>query len=287
MFEGDGGSDQSGKPAGGVFLLKGGTATKLAGSPAFVAGLAWHKGTLYVSGANLGAERRDRGQHPGLERLERHQFAKQKMIYTRAQEVPGLQRPGLRARRPAVRRRRRLLNQSNDHGPAKHAVRVRHPVVQGQRQGPEGVRHRHAPAVADGVQRQVEVAVRLRPRPGQAGQHEPAGLHPQGPQGRQLRLPACNWIKAKACKGFAKPFKFFGPHTDAMGLAIIGKTLYISEFGGNARRARWCRCRVGGGKIKPPSPASSLRSSASPRHGALALHRRADRPGVQGQPVTQ
>ena len=50
VFEGDGGTESSGPPNGGVFVLKGGTATKLPGSPQFVAGLAWHQGALYVSG---------------------------------------------------------------------------------------------------------------------------------------------------------------------------------------------------------------------------------------------
>src|SRR4051812_10509634 len=40
VFEGDGGSESSKVPNGGVYLLKGGTATKLPGSPNFVAGLA-------------------------------------------------------------------------------------------------------------------------------------------------------------------------------------------------------------------------------------------------------
>lgn len=57
VFEGDGGSEQSsGPPNGGVYLLKGGTGIKLAGSPQFVAGLAWHKGALYVSGGFLTAQ---------------------------------------------------------------------------------------------------------------------------------------------------------------------------------------------------------------------------------------
>src|SRR5262249_41889139 len=55
VFEGDGGSESSQVPNGGVFLLKGGTGIKLDGSPNFVAGLVWHKGTLYVSGASAGA----------------------------------------------------------------------------------------------------------------------------------------------------------------------------------------------------------------------------------------
>src|SRR5579862_2208640 len=52
VFEGDGGNNanRGGPPNGGVYLLKGGTGTAIAGSPQFVAGLAWHDGALYVSG---------------------------------------------------------------------------------------------------------------------------------------------------------------------------------------------------------------------------------------------
>ena len=56
VFEGDGGVEsKSAPPNGGVFLLKGGTATLIPGSPAFVAGLAWHDGSLYVSGGSITA----------------------------------------------------------------------------------------------------------------------------------------------------------------------------------------------------------------------------------------
>src|SRR5436305_5799572 len=56
VFEGDGGAESSKVPNGGVYLLKGPHATKLPGSPNFVAGLAWRKGTLYVSSATVGAK---------------------------------------------------------------------------------------------------------------------------------------------------------------------------------------------------------------------------------------
>src|SRR5689334_22489887 len=52
IFEGDGGSE-AGSP-GGVYLVKPGAAVRLPGSPGFVSGLAWRKGTLYVAGGNLG-----------------------------------------------------------------------------------------------------------------------------------------------------------------------------------------------------------------------------------------
>ncbi|MDQ6816968.1 MAG: hypothetical protein M3018_06105, partial [Actinomycetota bacterium] len=55
VFEGDGGSNQTGPPNGGVYVLRGGSATKLPGSPGFVGGLAWRNGTLYVSGGTVTA----------------------------------------------------------------------------------------------------------------------------------------------------------------------------------------------------------------------------------------
>ena len=63
-------------------------------------------------------------------------------------------------------------------------------------------------------------------------------------QGDNYGFPKCNRTNAKKCKGFTKPFKKFAPHTDIMGLPIIGKTLYMTSFLGNSgNRARCCRCR--------------------------------------------
>src|ERR1700761_5325791 len=54
VFVGDGGnSEGSAPPNGGVYVLKGGTAVKLASPLKFVAGLTWYCGKLYVSGAAL------------------------------------------------------------------------------------------------------------------------------------------------------------------------------------------------------------------------------------------
>ena len=53
MFEGDGGSESSTVPNGGVYLLSHGKGVKLAGSPAFASGLAWRKGSLYIAGGWL------------------------------------------------------------------------------------------------------------------------------------------------------------------------------------------------------------------------------------------
>jgi len=51
-------------------------------------------------------------------------------------------------------------------------------------------------------------------------------------QGQDYGFPQCNWTKHSKCKGFAKPFKFFPPHTDIMGMVIIGSRLYMTSFTG-------------------------------------------------------
>src|SRR5665213_754880 len=48
MFVGEGPAQPSGKP-GGLFVRVGRTVSKVAGSPIFVFGLAWHDHSLYVS----------------------------------------------------------------------------------------------------------------------------------------------------------------------------------------------------------------------------------------------
>ena len=70
-------------------------------------------------------------------------------------------------------------------------------------------------------------------------------------KGDNYGFPQCNWTNAKKCKGFTKPFKQFTPHTDIMGLAIIGKTLYMTSFIGNQGKAgEVLSMPLKGGKVK-------------------------------------
>ena len=49
LFAAAGGSEEPGGPPGGVFVIKGGSATRDPGSPAAVFGIAWRKGKLYIT----------------------------------------------------------------------------------------------------------------------------------------------------------------------------------------------------------------------------------------------
>src|ERR1700734_1807316 len=54
VFVGDGGnSEGSAPPNGGVYVLRHGAAVKIGSLLKFVAGVAWHDGKLYISGAVL------------------------------------------------------------------------------------------------------------------------------------------------------------------------------------------------------------------------------------------
>ncbi len=72
-----------------MFLLKKGTATKLAGSPAFVAGLAWSKGTLYVSGGTPTSATSATWQILAWSGWNGTKFTKQKAIYTAPKKFQG------------------------------------------------------------------------------------------------------------------------------------------------------------------------------------------------------
>jgi hypothetical protein len=101
LFEGDGGAEGNGPPAGGgVYVLKGGKGTLIPGSPQFVAGLAWREGALYVSGGYFTAK----GPKWQLlvERLERHDLHQAQDRLHRPAEVPRLQRHRVRSGRAAV-----------------------------------------------------------------------------------------------------------------------------------------------------------------------------------------
>ncbi len=106
------------RPPAGVYVLKTGKATHDPGSPAFVAGLAWHKDTLYVAGSNVGAKWHDHVQAAAWSGWNGTKFTSQKVIYTAPKGFPGFN--GL-----AFGPDGRLYvgvdvgaGQTNDHGPA-------------------------------------------------------------------------------------------------------------------------------------------------------------------------
>jgi glucose/arabinose dehydrogenase len=250
VFEGDGGQESSPVPNGGVYLLKGGAATKLDGSPNFVGGLVWHKGTLYVSGASAGATG-IQFQLQAWSGWTGTKFNKQKVIYTAPKGFQGFN--GLAFGpdgRLYVGVDVGLLNQ-NDHGPATTSPFL-YDILSLKPNG------KNVKVFAKGIRQPWQFAFEKGssdPFVSDLGQDSGKVTNPPDfvlkvHKGDNYGFPKCNQTDAKKCKGFTKPFKQFAPHTDIMGLAIIGKTLYMTSFIGNKGNGEVLSMPLKGGKVK-------------------------------------
>jgi glucose/arabinose dehydrogenase len=235
VFEGDGGGNQSGPPNGGVFLLGNGTATKLPHSPNFVAGLAWRKDTLYVSAATI-TKKGPKFQLLAWSGWTGTAFTQRKVIYTAPKGFDGFN--GV-AFGPDGRLYVGVdvgLTNGNDHGPAKtpylYEILSIKPNGKGLKVFASGMRQPWQLAFPNGSS---------SPFVSDLGQDKGAKNPPdfllRVRAGDNYGFPKCNWTQSKACKGYAKPFKMFAPHTDVMGVGIIGKQLYLSEFLGNGGKS--------------------------------------------------
>jgi glucose/arabinose dehydrogenase len=233
VFEGDGGSSSAKVPNGAVYLLKHGTATKLADSPQFVGGVAWNDNALYVSGgyvSSTGAQ---------FELLKWSgwngtSFAHRKAIWVAPKKVQGLNGIAFGPDgRLYVGVDTGLVN-NNDHGPAStspylYDILSIEPNGHGLKVYATGIRQpwqfvfpkgSTSPLVSDLGQ--------------DSGAVNPPDFLLKVAKGDNFGFPKCNWTAAtaSACKSVTKPFKMFAPHTDIMGLAALDKTLYMTSFAG-------------------------------------------------------
>jgi glucose/arabinose dehydrogenase len=253
VFEGDGGAETNGPPNGGVFHLAKGHGTKLAGSPQFVAGLTWHAGALYVSGGTVSSH----GVSWQLQRWSGwngKRFAKRKVLYTAPQGFDGFN--GI-AFGPDGRLYVGVdvgLTDKNDHGPASTSPYV-YDILSFTATGQD------MQVFATGMRQPWQFAFAPgSPYPfvsdlGQdKGAKNPPDFLLQVHPGDNYGFPACNGTTANPCTGYASPFKTFGPHTDIMGLAIIGHRLYMTSFAGTKGKGpggEVLSMPLSGGKLTP------------------------------------
>jgi glucose/arabinose dehydrogenase len=253
VFEGDGGSESSKIPNGGVYVISGGTGTKLAGSPQFVSGLAWRKGSLYIAGGSITKQ----GPVFGIWQWSKFSgtaFAKQKMIWTAPKGFDGTN--GI-----AFGPNGRLylgvdlgLTNGNDHGPAKtpyvYSILTMKPNGSNVKVYAKGIRQPWQMAFPKGSK--YPLVSNLGPDKGKQNKHAPDSILRVKP-GDDFGFPKCNLTKTKACKGYTKPWKTFPPHSDVMGMAIIGKRLYVTSFLGIPTKGAGevLSMPLSGGKLKP------------------------------------
>lgn len=252
VFEGDGGTG-SGPPNGGVFLLKGGTGVKLAGSPSFVAGLAWYKGALYVSGGTPTSKTSATFTIQKWSGWNGTAFAKRTTVFTAPKRFQGFNGIAFGPDgRLYVGVDVGLLN-GNDHSSAKtpYLYDILSMTPQGKRVKvfATGIRQPWQMVFAPGSK---------NPLVSDLGQDKGAKNAPdfilQVHQGDDFGFPTCNRTSAANCKGYAKPLRSFAPHTNLMGMVIIGKRLYMTSFVSTTGRGpggEVVSMPLSGGKLTP------------------------------------
>jgi glucose/arabinose dehydrogenase len=229
VFEGDGGNSTK-LPNGGLYVLKNGKATKVTTALAFVGGLQFHAGALYVSGATIGASGPE-FQILAFKGWNGTTFTSQEPIYTAPKGFQGFNGLAFGADgRLYVGVDVGLLD-NNDHGPASISPYL-YDILSMNTSGGD------VTVFASGIRQPWQMAFPAgsdSPFVSDFGQDgavkNPPDFLLHVKAGQDYGFPKCNQTKASACKGFAKPFKVFPPHTDVGGVVIIGKTLYLSMFG--------------------------------------------------------
>lgn len=231
------GTPPSAAPAGGVYVLRHGAPLKLADSPPFSFGVAWHRGTLYVSAPD---------KLLAWSGWNGTAFSKHRVIYKAPKNFPGFN--GL-----AFGADGRLyvgvdVGQANDHGPAK--APYQYDILSLTPRG------KHLRVVARGMRQPWQLAFprgSSSPYVTDLGQDK-AAKNPldavlRVKPGQNYGFPRCHWPRARHCQGKARPFQTFAAHDDPMGLAIVGRRLFISEFGAGTK-ARVISIPLRGGRSR-------------------------------------
>ena len=238
VFAGSGPAEQGSAPTG-LFTLANGTATKIPGTPPVVFGLAWHNRKLYVStGSSIVAFSGWNGT----------KFASSKTVSAPKKPFRGFNGLafGPNGRLYAGVSLDEKHDHEADHSP--HAQSVVSMTATGK----------HLRTVARGLRQPFQLTfVGSGRNPYVSVLSQDKGKIPKDAivvarKGQNYGFPTCFWGKPKTCKGFAKPKIFLPKHASPMGIGAIGRTLYVSLFGGlGDGKPVVVSVPAGGGKPKP------------------------------------
>lgn len=271
VFAGDSGNSQK-VPNGGVYVLKGGTATEIPDSPVFVGGMQFHHGVLYMSAVTLGPTG-PQFQILAWSGWNGTTFTARKAIYTGPPKFQGFDGIAFGPDgRLYVGVNTGLLD-NNDHGPATLSPYL-YDILSMNTSGKAlkvfatGIRQPWQMAFAPGSRAPF---VSDLGQDGPKSVKNPPDFLLKVKQGQDYGFPHCNHTKGSPCSGYAKPFESFAPHTDIMGLAVEGRTLYMgSYFGAGARGGgALYSTPVTGGPVKRVVTGFPLATDALAAHGGF------------------
>lgn len=213
-----------------------------------------HHGSLYVSGGTITGPTTQKWQLQVWSGWNGKKFSKQKVIYTAPAKFNGFN--GI-AFGPDGRLYVGVdvgLTDGNDHGPASTSPYL-YDILSLSATG------KQLKVFATGMRQPWQLVFpkgSAFPLVSDLGQDKGAKNPPdfvlEVHAGDDYGFPKCNQTSPKACKGFAKPFMSFAPHTDVMGLASIGSKLYFTSFlgaSGKGPGGEVLSMPLGGGKAKP------------------------------------
>lgn len=232
---------EDGSAPGGVYLLRGGRATPLKGMPRMAFGVAWSKGTLYVSsGPSIVAASGWNGK----------KFASTKTIFTGPKGFPGFNGIAI--------------------GPD---GRIYGGVTMTERGDSRKVDAPYAQSIVtlttDGKDLQSYATGLRQPwmltfAPGQSaplatalgqenlGRRQPPDYVIKAEQGQDYGFPSCNWSKPDACADFAEPLSLLPAHSSPMGIGVIGSKIYLALFTGTGRGPQVVSVPLAGGSKTTP-----------------------------------
>jgi glucose/arabinose dehydrogenase len=238
------GSEDKPKPIGGVYVIKGGQPVRLPGSPPHVFGLAYSKGTLYVSGGvRAGAIYAWSGWNGT-------KFTKSRVVVHAPKGVTSFN--GIAVGADGALYAGISLGDAKKADYSKGTGQYANSVVKvdptsgkitvvstGMRQPwqPAFVPGHSGPLIADlgqenlGKKRPIDRIVEIKP-------------------GADFGFPSCP-AKPAACSKYSKPFAVFPAHSSPMGLAPLGGKLYVALFGGTGKGPEVVAMPQAGGKFTP------------------------------------
>jgi glucose/arabinose dehydrogenase len=194
----------------------------------FVAGLAWHNGALYISGAALTAT----GPSWRLVKWSGWTgttFKSRKTIFA-SRKIDGLNGIAFGANGRLYVGTDVGLISGNDHGPANTSQNL-YQILSFRANGTD------KRIFAKGIRQPWQMVFRGKSRSpyvtdlGQdSGATNPPDFLLHVRPGSNYGFPTCNHTVPKNCVGYAKPFRTFGPHTDLMGIGVRSGTFYLSSF---------------------------------------------------------
>jgi glucose/arabinose dehydrogenase len=269
MFAGDSGNSSK-VPNGGVYVLKGGTATEIPDSPIFVGGMQFHKGVLYMSAAILGSAGPE-FQILAWSGWTGTTFTKRKAIYTAPKKFQGFNGIAFGPNgRLYVGVDTGLLN-NNDHGPASlspylYDILTMNTSGKGLKVYATGIRQPWQMAFAPGSKSPY---VSDLGQDGPKSVKNPPDFLLKVKQGQNYGFPHCSHTTGSPCTGYATPLETFKPHSDIMGVAISGGKLYIGSYAGIGAKGGGAlfTTPLSGGKLTPVVTGFPLATDALAAHG--------------------